>query len=239
MAYATTAVIVSDAYKQLGLGPAGIADPFSTSDTNVIQMTALLNSLGRKLTLEHEWQQLVTLYTFDTANGTQAYALPADFNKMLNSSSWNRTTRFPVAGPMSGQAWEYLQALPNAATITLLFMQNQDQFLVYPTPSSVQTIAYEYLSSYWVAPAGTRTLDKTTASSDVLYFDPELLVLGLKLEFLGEKGFPTAKALDDFTRRLEQVKNRQPAPTLSVVGENQVIPLLDGYRNVPYTGYGS
>lgn len=240
MAYATTATTISDAARELGLVSADIADPFASTDPNILQLTTLLNGLGRELALEHDWSQLVTSYTFTTSNGTQTYAPPADFARLVDQSGWNRSTRFPLGGPLSPQNWQYLQALTSSASFVTLFRYQQGTIYLYPTPSSTQTCAYEYMSSYWVAATGaptTRVADKTTVATDVLFFEPLMLVYGLKWKFLRNKGFDSTAAQQDYQKVKDQAMGKDPAPVLSLNGGRPFIPLLDGH-NIPPTGFG-
>lgn len=240
MAYETTSQIVSDAAVELGLVSADISNPFASTDPNILQMNRLLTSLGRSLALEFTWSQLVKEYTFSTVNGTSTYALPTDFNMMLDQSGWNRTTQFPLGGPVSGQAWQYLKSQNASSALTAQFRKNLGVMAIYPTPTSAQTIAYEYVSSFWVKPAAqsTPTTDRTTVSTDVLYFDPLLLVCGLKLAYKRAKGFDSQAATIDFEKRLEQAKNQDPAPVLSLNSGYYSTHLLDA-NNIPTTGFGS
>jgi hypothetical protein len=204
-------------------------------------LTTLLNELGRQLVREFQWSQLVTAYTFSTVASTQTYAPPTDMLKLVDQSEWNRSTKFPMGGPLSPQSWEYLQALVTAASFTTLFKLQGGQIYLYPTPSGVQTMAFQYVSSWWVAPTATptvRTSDKTTVASDVLFFDPQVLNLGLQWKFRRRKNMDFATQEEDYRAALEAAKNEDPAPVLSLNGGRPFIPLLDG-RNIPPTGFGT
>lgn len=231
--------VINDAAVELGLIAADLPDPFASTDPNIVRLCRLLTSLGRELALSFSWTQLQKIYTFQTSPGQTNYSLPADFNGMVDQSSWNRTTRLPVGGPISGQAWEYLLALPNAATLTVLFRKMQGQLVLYPTPGTIQTIAFEYASSYWVQPYGatTATSDRSRAATDTLLFDWTLLVLGLKMKFLESKGFPAEAARADFISRLEQAREQDPSPALTLDGNSRFGPLLSE-KNIPNTGWG-
>lgn len=241
MAYETAAQIISDAAIELSIVAADISDPFASTDANVIQLGRLLTSVGRELVEERHWTHLQKSHTFSTSNGTYVYSLPSDFDRMMDQTQWNRTTQLPAGGPVEAQAWQYLQAQTSAATITVLFRTVNGELWLYPTPTSTQTIAFEYVTAFWVKPTGQTapTTSRVSAATDTLYFDPLLLVRGLKLAWKRAKGMDTTAAQGDYDARLEQAKNADgAAPVLSISPGAEGIPLIDG-RNLPITGFGS
>lgn len=77
-----------------------------------------------------------------------------------------------------------------------------------------------------------------TAAADLVLFDSQLVMRGLKLAWLKAKGFDTTTAQSDFDMTLEQVIGADsPGRVLTLGGGGRGEPLL-GERNVPLTGYG-
>ena len=70
-------------------------------------------------------------------------------------------------------------------TFTVMVRQVQEQLELYPdTEVPVgRTIAYEYISRNWVQTATAAAPDKDapTLGSDIIWFDPTLVMYGLKL----------------------------------------------------------
>lgn len=78
-----------------------------------------------------------------------------------------------------------------------------------------------------------------TASTDLVLFDRQLFLRGLKLAWRKEKGFDTSAAQDEFDSTLAQVMgNDAAAPVLSLNSSAFEEPLL-GEGNIPLTGFGS
>src|SRR5262249_37834370 len=123
------------------VGLAASAAPLSSSDPNFVQMVVLANKLGQELLRRAEWQQLNRTYTFTTNSSgpptpeVSFYPLPNDFNRMINQTAWNRTSRLPMAGPLTAQGWEGLVG-PGSNPITnyLGFPQRQRAVAILPTP---------------------------------------------------------------------------------------------------------
>ena len=107
--------LINNVAVEVGLNAS--AAPLSSTDPNFVQMVVLANKLGKQLMRRCEWQLLNRTYTFQTVNtgpptpDVTFYALPNDFNRMINQTAWNRTSRLPMAGPLTAQGWEWLVGL--------------------------------------------------------------------------------------------------------------------------------
>lgn len=241
MAYQSVATIISRAAKQLGLVAADIVDPYASADQSIVQMLELLGDAGREICKAREWTFLQTEYTFNTVNGQTLYPLPADFRTKTDQTGWNRSTRFPLGGPMSAQAWQYLKALPTAATLTVLFRPRNGQIEIYPPPgATIATIAFEYLTTYWVATVGTTAPAKSqpTAKDDILLFDELLLVRAVKLAWKREKGLDTTAAQQDYDQALDAAMDDDAeAPVLRIDGRGNLRTRLLSDDNAPYGNF--
>lgn len=236
--------VLNDAAIELGLISSPLSDPYASGDQNIVQLTVLLKSLGRELCMKHNWTHLEKEYTLPTVSGQATYALPGDFRKWIDQSSWNRTSQFPVDGPLSPQEWQAFKVRTSQATLYLMFRVWQGAIQVYPTPgATTQTLAFEYASRFWVQPinqSGPAT-DQPTASTDTLWFDPLLLTRGIKRAFLRAKGFDASSADAEFAETLSRLlAEDSPGKRLRLDGQqSRSVNLLLGDQSVPLTGFGS
>jgi hypothetical protein len=148
--YDTAGNIINDVAAEVGLGL--VADPFSSTDANFVQLCRLLKSTGRMLTFRNDWTQLRGEFVFTTVANQSQYTLPPDFNNMIDQTGWNRTNRLPIGGPVDPQMWQYLKARLSQVVFNVLFRQMQGRWNLFPdtnTPSGYQ-IAFEYNSKWWV-----------------------------------------------------------------------------------------
>jgi len=123
----------------------------ASTDQNMILLKAMLDESAQEIRNEFPWPELVKIYTFTLATGTASYALPADYDRRLSETIWNRTQRFPLFGPIDGVQWEVLKS----GLITSIPRQRfrlmgwtNTQVFIDPTPSSGengQVCAYEYI----------------------------------------------------------------------------------------------
>lgn len=242
--------IVNDAAAEVGLAPK--ADPFDGTDPAFVRLTRELKSLGRELVLRRNWTHLTKEWTFTTGAGEPSpgaglYDLPADWVDMLDQTGWDRTRRRPLGGPLTEQEWQYLKAWQIGIPLTAVFRMKANQLWLYPQPPpDGVVIALEYMTRNWVSTGGGGTLDSDTVvgQTDVVYFDPALMVAGLKLKWRQDNGFDTAADQEAFDRLYHlAVDNDVASAVLNIAGSPLGLPrletrFLDGL-NAPDTGYGS
>lgn len=141
---------------------------------------------------EHRWSSLITSTTITTVDGTANYALPDDFRAFANMSQWDRTNSLPLAGPTSAGTWQFLKSgIAASATINRWFRVQNGYVYIHPTPSSADTLAYDYYSKNWIIKQADSSYQHTfNSDNDTLRLDEELVTMGLKWRFLQAKGFP-------------------------------------------------
>jgi hypothetical protein len=250
--YQQAGQLINDVAVEVGLAASNA--PLASTDNNFVQLKTLANILGRDLTRRYEWELLTRTYVITTVNtgppppdGVTYYPLPNDFFKMINQTAWNRTSRLPMAGPLSAQGWEWLVGLvSNQFTIYLGFRPWAGTFAVYPSPNPAnQEIAFEYVSQNWVQPSGSATGDPGLRTNlianpgDLVLFDPVLFSRGLKVRFLNAKGFDSSDAVNDFDEVWEMVVGADVgAVKLNLSDSGWGMRLLDSLNNVPPSGFG-
>jgi hypothetical protein len=238
----TAATIINRVAIEVGLKP--VADPFATADEAFTQLTGLLNAAGAELVEVHDWPTLQKPFTFTTATADAdgLYALPDDYDRIVNQTGWDLSNDVPVLGPLSPQDWAMLQGRDLASdSIYVGYRIYQDQVQVYPTPPPEgSNVSFSYISRNWARNAGGTGIDFVTAAGDVILFDPLLMQKFLKLKFLLAKSLPTAAAAGvEFENVLQnRVGNANSAKVLSAGNSSPAFPLLNGFFNTPDTGYG-
>lgn len=216
----------------------------ASTDRTIQRMVVLANREGRDLA-KTNWTILQKLYTFSTVASTQEYDLPSDYDRLITDTEWNRSTSAPLIGPLSPQEWQVIESggIGSVSVGSRYRIQrstvsgNARKFRVSPTPSSVETLAFEYISTNWCASSGGTGQSAWAADTDVNILDPDLLTLGLIIRVKRSLGLEFASEADEYSVILARAKAQdRPAPTLSLVPSGG--PRLLGYDNIPATGYG-
>ena len=181
------------------------------------------------------------------------FNLPVDFDRMIDQTHWERTNRYPMAGPLTAQQWQYLLGMQMAGmTIYVNFrvFENRFNILPMPPPAGLELV-YEYTSRNWVKDPTDpdEFYDEVSANDQIVLFKPEVIIQFLRFKFLSAKGFATKGAQDAFGKAYENATGADKgAPILNagmrrrfgmmMINGLMTFHLLDWY-NIPDTGYGS
>ncbi len=234
--------IINDAAAEVGVSP--VSDPYSSSNQVFQQMKSLINSAGRELVRYHRWEQLSAEHQITTqATDSGDYPLPDDFSYMVDQTGWERKENVPLWGPLSAQDWQYLLGRDLVSyTIYASFRIAQGLFRLFPQPPpDGLDIHYEYVSRNWVQDGADPNTNKSkaTISSDVILYEPILIVKFLKAKYLEAKGFDSTAARNDFVLEFDAITGQEKgAPILNAAILGREFPYLEPYRNLPDTGYG-
>jgi hypothetical protein len=191
----TLLTTIQGAAKRLGLpSPVTVA---TSSDTNAIQLLGFANEEGKALARRHPWQSLQVEYTFSTADGTSSYALPSALDRIILDTVFNRTRRRRMLGDLTPAQWQETQA----SLVTMVnpaFRIRGGLFLISPTPSAVETIAYEYITKNWCQSEASVGQAAWVADTDTGILDEELMALGIIWRYRAAKGLDYAEDMANY-----------------------------------------
>lgn len=187
----------------------------------------------------------VTLTQAATASGTGVqltfaktkYAFPADYQRIVDRTQWDKSKHWEMLGPESPQQWQWLKSGYIATGPRIRWRILGNTFQIWPGVSTSEYLGFEYVSKYWVTDAGGTSKGSFTADTDTCVFDDRLMVAGLKLKYFGVKGFETQLLQDEYDAILSSVKGEeQGAPMLSMAPHLSNV--LLGPENIPDSNYG-
>lgn len=191
--------IVQDAADRLGLTRPGTV--ITSNDPTAMTLLGLAQEEGKDLLKRHTWQALQSEHTFSTANGTESYALPSGFDAIIKDTVFNRTRRRRMYGDLTPEQWQETKS----SLVTMVnpaFRIRASLFYISPTPTSIETVAYEYLSVNWCESAGGDGQPRWEADTDVGVLDEELMTLGLKWRWKKSKGLDYAEDFNSYELRV-------------------------------------
>lgn len=177
-----------------------------SNDKDAVLLARSLTKTCRQLQA-YNWQRLTREKTFTTvAAETQTDTpLPLDFLRFVPNTVYNRDKRERVFGPLTSDEWQATKAVATVSSYDQ-FRLRGGSWLMTPTPTAGQTIAYEYITSY----LGTDVTGATpraafTADTDLTYFDDELMVLGIAMNVLDIDGNDYAEKSYQYQARLQKM----------------------------------
>lgn len=228
----TTQYIIDAAFDQLGL-PRESLVPGLIGQTGT-QALSLLNTLGTDLIKAHDWQFLEATATLNGDGVTTEFALPSDFGRIVNQTEWAANNKIPMEGPLSPQAWGWVQYGIVSAGVFFRYRLLHNTFAIFPTPGASEVFNFFYIKKNWVLDDdGVTYKDTTDNGDDIPLFDRNLLIKGLKVALWGQKGFDTTSLVKEYDDELAQEKaQNQGAPTICLSSSGNLY-LLDARRNIP------
>lgn len=219
----------------------GIARPsavVTSTDSQVRQLFALANEEGAELAKRYPWQALTNEWTFVTNAGAEQTntPIPTDLDRFIPNSFYNRSSRRRLIGPITPQEWQALQTFTAYSRVYLSFRQRDGSFLITPTPSVGETIAYEYISSNWAQSSAGQGKAAFTADDDTSFLDEELIAQGLRWRWKQAKGLDYGEDMDTYERNLARAMADDGGATALNIGSRGHISILAA--NIPEGDFG-
>lgn len=235
--------IIQDATDELGLPrPTSV---ISSTDNTVRALLRYANAEGKALARHKgSWAELQREYTFNTADGTAEYSLPSDFDRFIDDTAWDRANYWAMRGPLSPQEWQEVKSgLTQTAALRRRWRVKRSAsgsakvFFVDPTPSSVDELVFEYISSGWCRNAADDTYyARWNADTDEPLLDAEVMTKGVVWRWKAGRGLEYAVELAEYEgMRDERAASSHGAKILPIGTTRLALP--DGV--IPETGFGA
>jgi hypothetical protein len=214
----------------------GLTSDFMVMGNGIMQDTFVTSATGSTVNFNINATGAYTgqTYTFGQVN----YAMPSDYQRMVNKTQYNKSNRWSVIGPKDAQEWQWLKASYVTTGPRMRFRIANNKFVVWPMPTAQVILGFEYQSGSWVVGADGTYKTRFSADTDTSVFPDRLLVLGTKLKYFQIKGFDTSSLQADFAREVSKFKAQDAgADTLSLAPKYPNILLTQ--NNLPDTGFGN
>ena len=214
----------------------GLTSDFMVMGNGIMQDTFVTSATGSTVNININATGAYTgqTYTFGQVN----YAMPSDYQRMVNKTQYNKSNRWSVIGPKDAQEWQWLKASYVTTGPRMRFRIAGNKFVVWPMPTAQVILGFEYQSGSWVVAADGSYKTRFSADTDTSIFPDRLLVLGTKLKYFQIKGFDTTSLQADFAREVSKFKAQDAgADTLSLAPKYPNILLTQ--NNLPDTGFGN
>lgn len=184
------------------------ATVYGTTDPQVQQLMALLEEEGNDLASRGAWEGLIFEASLTTLaqedQGAMTSIATNGFRYMLNETIWDRTSRLPVCGPLSGKSWQAMKALVTTGP-RYRYRIRGGKLLVNPVPPADDAWYFEYVTQNWILGAdGTTYKQYFTLDTDTILLPETLVLMGLRWRWKKEKGLDYA---EDFRTYESQVKD--------------------------------
>lgn len=232
--------VVQNVCDEVGLPrPAAVA---ASSDQLARQMLALANASLKSISREFTWPELQREHSFPTVIAQAAYALPANYRKLISHTVFDATKFYQMKGSVSPQEWQYTKSL-NLGTLSrakLRIYGNPLQIVILPTPAAVETVVFEYTTKNFAKDQANVEQLQYTVDTDTSIVNEDLIRMDLKWRIKHAKGLEFSADLAEAQAAMRSEFSKSMAfPAIQVGGRtiDEYPELTDGYTRD--TGFGS
>lgn len=176
--------------------------------------------------------------------GQSDYALPADFQRPVDNTMWDRSRFWSMRGPLSPQQWQlYKSSVIGRASIQRRFRfrrtNGQMVFSIDPVPTDNNSaLVFEYVSNAWCESITGTPQNQWEADTDIGILDEDLLMLGTRWRVYRRLGFAYQEELSEYETEVSKAMAVDGgAAILSLVGAENNLTLI-GPWNLPETNFG-
>jgi len=166
------------------------------------------------------------------------YAMPADYDRQIDRTHWDKTQHWQMIGPETAQQWEWLTSGYISTGPRVRWRLLGSYFQIWPGFSNAERLGYEYRSNGWAASSTGTVKTSFTADTDTCIYPSRLMVLFTKLKYFEGKGFDTTAMYQNYASELEAAMALDmSSANLSFAPRPGTV--LIGYDNIPDSGYGA
>lgn len=166
------------------------------------------------------------------------YAMPADFDRLIDRTDWDKSQHWEMLGPETAQQWQWLKSGFISTGPRIRFRPLGGLFQIWPAIGAAHLLGFEYISKFWALSSGGTAQASFSADTDTCIYPDRLMVLFLKKKYFEIVGFDTTALQRDFMSELDKAKSFDAgSPTLSM--NPRVNSVLIGWENIPDAGFGS
>lgn len=208
----------------------------NTTDQTARSLLAAARKVGEELVRDYDWQELSRTATVNTVIATPTYALEEDYDRIASDTMWDATQSRPMHGNTTRRAWAAITNSAVEANLHYRWRLHGNLIQVDPTPTSVFSFTYEYLTKvYCASSGGTERVDGWTDDTDVPLLPADLFIAGVRFYFAKAKNLPYGEAEGEYDGVIQsrQGKNTPSAAVNMAANVRRPGRGLDYRLNIP------
>ena len=167
------------------------------------------------------------------------YPLPADFDRMIDRTHWDKSKHWEMMGPSSPQQRQWLKSGYISTGPRIRWWLQGGLLQLWPALATNEYLGYEYVSNLWAIPVGSTTPSQTAflTDNDTAIYRDRLLIALIKFKYATAKGLATEGYAQELSNLWGLMTAEElGAPILSLAP--RLTNVLVGINNIPDSGYG-
>jgi len=187
---------------------------FGSSVREMLELAAIANETAEMIALSHEWQTLQRIASITGDGTTEEFALPGDFQRMLNETQlWSEVIDGPLMPVRDRDDWL------NAITKDYEFSTNAwilygEELHFRPALDTSEVVRFFYQSNLIVRPGTGANKAQFDNDTDTFRLNERLLKLGIIWRWREMKGLPYAENMADYERLKEKLIHNDRGPAI-------------------------
>lgn len=171
------------------------------------------------------------------------YFFPADYDRPIDNTQWDKSRHWQMVGPLSPQQWQFRKSGYISTGPRIGFRNLGGMFQTWPPLASTEYLGFEYVSNSWARSSDGTGKSSMTADADTCIFHDRLMILALKVKYRTAKGLSTGSVnepgtlLYEYAGELARAKAADGGATILSMSPRRSSLLLSE-ANIPDTGYG-
>ena len=174
----------------------------------------------------------------------EEYALPEDFEALIDGTLWDRTSYREMRGTLTPQEWQQARSgLIQTVSIAPLYRIRGSStgvgrsIYLEPIPTTEDTLVMEYVSGSWLQSGNDRTMfvDRISTDADIPLFDDDLMEMDLEWRFKQSRGLTFAAELAEWEMERDRRFAADAGPRTIVLGQGR---RRTRWPNTPESGFG-
>lgn len=176
----------------------------ASADREYQEMTRLADEIAKRIMRVYDWQALLVQKTFTGDGVSEAFDLPADYDRMPDGASmWSSRWTWAFNHIASTDEWLEYQVVPYTF-INGNWIIYGDEFHVLPIMAVAETLKFFYVSKYYAKDPLNVAKAAFTDDTDTFRLDENLLELGMIWQWKANKDLPYEEDMQNFERALNK-----------------------------------
>jgi hypothetical protein len=182
------------------------------------EMAVLANEAAVAMARRYDWRKLTILKTFTGDGTTEAFDLPADYDRMPVKAELYSSRLFGALTPVRDLDVWLENKIRGFKLIYGQWTMLGGQLQIMPAPAAAETISFYYLSNLLVTASGGATKALFDQDTDTFRLPERLLTLDLVWRWRRQKGLDYAEDMRNFEIAFAEESGREKGSRMLAVG---------------------